>query len=106
MEWTDLGGIHISYCTICDKDKDPLEVPTIGCGHPGEKNRAHHFIDVVAKSEAEAAVALLKAQRDALAEALSVALYATMLGQGETYRAIARSKVQSIIDNAKPKENK
>jgi hypothetical protein len=29
----------VSYCDVCDKDRDPLEVPGVSCGHDDSHRR-------------------------------------------------------------------
>jgi hypothetical protein len=41
----------VSVCAICDKDRDPLDVPTTSCGHSPEKHRRTVSVPVVPARE-------------------------------------------------------
>lgn len=56
--------IPVSICRVCDKDRDPLDVPDEPCGHDPETHRGMVPVEVVPLAVAEALAEALEAIAD------------------------------------------
>jgi hypothetical protein len=95
--------VDISVCSICDKDRDPLDVPEGPCGHHRDNGRIVP-VPVVPQRDFDALVAERDLLRQALEQIIEVELsvhrgeHTAWSGLGE----IARLARQAIAGGGNP----